>query len=140
VITNTLLSTVSNTPTGTVKNLISYSDNAKWEKGEDLIATRMKSFLKSENATENIRISMGELVYDESGAGKLDDYQVEEIKIDEDDIFYDNTTNLREENGESEAAIVHANLTFDNERVTKKWEFDLVKENGKWKVLSYRPI
>lgn len=138
VIVNVITSEVSNTPTGAVEKLINYSSEAKWEKSEELIASRMKQFLKSENATENLRNSMGKLVYDENGAGRLDKFELEEAEFFEDELSYADIYSPNEEFGETEAATVYANLTFDNERVTRSWEFDMVKENGDWKVLAYR--
>ncbi|GGA65332.1 zinc ribbon domain-containing protein [Ornithinibacillus halotolerans] len=138
VIINSVSSVGSNTPTGVVKKFINYSEDTKWEKGEELYATRVKNFLQSENATQNIRNIMGLLVYDESGSGKLDGYVVEEEELD-DDIWTNYGLEPMEKYGETEVAIVNADLTFDKGRVTDSWQFELVKEDGEWKILSSRP-
>lgn len=126
----------SNNPEDVVEDLIKYTDDSKWDKSQALVATRIKDFYKAEGA--NILDGLGQLVYDEGG--DLDMYVVKVQESDKYELSPGDWYLPVEEAGETDAALVYADLTFDKGRVTKSWEFNLVKENGKWKVLALNPM
>lgn len=138
LIVNLISTSINNTPTGVVEKFINYADKSKWEKSENLLADRIKNYYKSQGESERLRESIWELIYD--GSGELDGYDVYDKDVSEDEFNYSNSYNPHEEAGETESAIVQADLTFDNERVTRSYEFNLVKQDGEWKVLTFSPL
>ncbi|MCM3364310.1 DUF4878 domain-containing protein [Niallia sp. MER TA 168] len=111
-----LLAIGKDSPSDVVEKLINYSQDSEWEKGKELIAEETRERYKANGVSEYIRLGMEDLV--NFNGGLLDEYEITDKSITSDEGLI--TVNLRYDDGSD---II--------------MEFNMVKENGKWKVLTF---